>query len=62
LQSALFVTILQAEGLMNFIWYRTNLSIMNNIYVLIFKCFVAYFYQIAESKSFATILLMSILF
>jgi len=35
---------------------------MNNIYDLIFKSFVAYFYQIVESKSFATILLMSILF
>jgi len=60
LQSALFVKILQAEGLMNFIWYRTNHSIMSNIYVLIFKIFVAYFYQIADSKSFVTILLMSI--
>jgi len=35
---------------------------MSKIYVLIFKSFVAYFYQIEESKSFATILLMSILF
>jgi len=33
---------------------------MSNIYVLIFKIFVAYFYQIADSKSFVTILLMSI--
>jgi hypothetical protein len=62
LQSALFVKILQAEGLMNLIWYRTNHSIMSNIYVLIFKSFVEHFYQIVESKSFATILLMSILF
>jgi len=62
LKSALFEDILQAEGLMNFIWYSTNHSIMSNIYVLIFIGFVDDFNQIVESKSFATILLMSILF
>jgi len=40
LKSALFEDILQAEGLLNFIWYRTNHSIMSNIYVLIFIGFV----------------------
>jgi len=35
---------------------------MSNIYVLIFIGFVDDFNQIVESKSFATILLMSILF
>jgi len=62
LKSALFEEILQVEGLLIFIWYRTNHSIMNNIYVLIFIGFVDDFNQIVEFKSFSIILIVSCLF